>query len=117
MEGKCDELESAFERNDSKTAYRVVKELTNEKSKRVSVIEDACGELLTKTSKIQARWAEYVKELYNFQISTDDSIIETLEEESSGHLEEEPVILRSEVVEAVRNLRSGKAACLDNVSS
>ena len=55
LEGKCDEIESAFERNDSKTAYSVVKELTNEKSGRVSVIEDASGKLLTETSNIQAR--------------------------------------------------------------
>ena len=117
LEGRCDELESAFERNDSKTAYSVVKELTNEKSGRVSIIEDASGKLLTETSNIQARWTEYVEELYNYPISTDDSIIETLEEESSGHLEEKPAILRLEVVEAVRKPKSGKAAGFDNVQA
>ena len=76
--------------------------LTNEKTARVAVIEDANGKLLTEASKIQERWTEYVKELYNYQISTDDKVIEALEEEISGPLEEEPDILRSEVVAAVR---------------
>ena len=55
LEGKCHEIETAFEGNDSKTAYNAVKELTNEKTARAAVIEDANGKLLTEVSKIQER--------------------------------------------------------------
>eukprot|EP00794_Sanderia_malayensis_P009660 gene9660-biopygen7980 len=117
LQEKCEQIERAFERNDSTIAYSVVKELTNEKTAKVSVIEDANGNLLTEASKIQTRWTEYVQKLYSYPISTDANIIETLEQESSGVEDEEHGILMSEIEEAVRSLKDGKAVGFDNIPS
>ena len=99
-------------------AYEVVKQLTKEKTTKVPVIEDANGKLLTETGKIQKRWNEYAKDLYNYPISTTEEILTTLEQEGPGPDEvEEPEILRSEIVEAVKKLKNGKAAGFDNLTA
>eukprot|EP00794_Sanderia_malayensis_P018354 gene18354-biopygen12300 len=77
---------------------------------RVSVTENANGNLLIKASKIQMRWTEYVQELYIYPISTDDNIIMTLEQESSGDTDEEPYIMTSAIEEALTSLKNGKAS-------
>ena len=117
VQKKCVEVTTAFERNDSRTAYRVVKELTNEKTATVSVIEDANGELLTEATKIEKRWTEYIQELYSYPIARSDDIATVLEREGPGQEECEPDILKSEIEEAVRSLKNGKAAGFDNIPS
>ena len=115
---KCQEIQQGFENNNSKVAYEVVKQLTKEKTTKVPVIEDANGKLLTETGKIQKRWNEYAKDLYNYPISTTEEILTTLEQEGPGPDEvEEPEILRSEIVEAVKKLKNGKAAGFDNLTA
>ena len=79
VQKKCEEITIATEKNFSRSAYRVVKELTNEKTARVSVIEDADGKLLIEATKIQKRWTEYIQELYSYPISKDDDITKALE--------------------------------------
>ncbi len=103
VQKKCVEVTTAFERNDSRTAYRVVKELTNKKTTRVSVIEDTNGELLTEATKIEKRWTEYIQEIYSYPIATSDDIATVLEREGPGQEECEPDILKSEIEEAVRS--------------
>ncbi|XP_069972111.1 uncharacterized protein [Penaeus vannamei] len=83
-----------------KTAYKVIKELTNERAARVIVIEDADGKLLTEAIKIQKRWTEYIQELHNYPISTDSNILHVLEQEGLGKGEYEPDILKTEIEEA-----------------
>ena len=53
---RCEEIERGFENNNSKLAYKVVEQLTKEKSAKVPVIEDAQGNLLTEAGKIQERF-------------------------------------------------------------
>lgn len=46
---RCEDIERGFENNNSKITYEVVKELTRERSAKVSVIEDAQDNLLKET--------------------------------------------------------------------
>eukprot|EP00794_Sanderia_malayensis_P011429 gene11428-biopygen9109 len=86
LQRKCEQIERAFQRNGSKIAYSVVKELT------------------------KIRWTEYAQELYIYPISRDDNIIMTQEQESFGDTDEEPGIMMSEIEEALRSLKNGKAS-------
>lgn len=106
-----------FERNDTKVAYETVRELTNQKSGKTSVIEDANGNFQTDSGKIQERWTEYITDLYNYPIQTDNNVLETLDQGIQLTEESEPDILPSEIVEAMRKLKKVKAAGFDNVSS
>ena len=64
--------------NDTKVAYETVKQLTNANSAKTSVIEDANGNVLTELGKIQERWTEYITDLYNFPIETDENVLTDL---------------------------------------
>ena len=57
------------------------------------------------------RWTEYCKELYNYDIKTDDDVIRTRPQNEDI----DAPILRSEVEEAVRSLKKGKSPGTDNV--
>lgn len=70
LEQKCQEIQQGFEENNSKKAFDTIKQLNRKKSTKQPGIEDANGNLLTENSKIQERWTQYVKELYNYILET-----------------------------------------------
>nr|XP_027206803.1 uncharacterized protein LOC113800258 [Penaeus vannamei] len=90
LEQKCQEIQQGFEENNSKKAFDTIKQLNRKKSTKQPGIEDANGNLLTENSKIQERWTQYVKELYNYILET--STMQTnlaLQEEKLSVLKEE----------------------------
>ena len=65
---QCEEIETCLkkkEKNNSKRAYQVVKDLNSEKQGRFSTIQDKSGKCLTEEQEILSRWTEYCSELYN----------------------------------------------------
>ena len=77
------------------------------------VIENKNGELLTEKEAVMERWTEYCKELYNYPIRPNNSI---LEEKIRPPEEPTPLpVIREEVEEAIRNLPSGKSPGADNI--
>ena len=116
MEKKCGEIQRGFENNKSRLAYETVKQLTKQTSMKSSVIENANGNLLTEAGKVQERWTEYIKELYNYPIAASTDVLRMLADGGPGETEttEEPDIARSEIEEAVKKLKTGKAAGFDN---
>ena len=111
---KCNDIQREFESNNTKVAYQVVKEIMGNKSARVSVIENKQGKLLTDKKAIQERWTEYVQELYTYPITTDDNILTQLNTGNSNE-EEEPDILKTEIEQAIKELKVGKSAGCDNI--
>ena len=61
---QCEEIETCLNKNNSKRAYQLVKELTSEKQGRSSTIQDKSGKCLTEEKEILSRWTEYCSELY-----------------------------------------------------
>ena len=93
-----------------------MKQLTKAKTARTYLIEDAQGNLLTETKKIQEWWTEYMKELYNHPITINNTALSALSEGGSAAENlEEPDILRSEIEMAVKKLKNGKAVGFDNI--
>ncbi|KAJ8398441.1 hypothetical protein AAFF_G00426960 [Aldrovandia affinis] len=93
-------------------AYQTVKELTKTKQPRASTIQSKTGECLTEEQKILDRWTEYCSELYNRIPNGDPAVLscpQTTEDD------EKLPILREEVEAAVRSLKKGKAAGVDNI--
>ena len=62
---QCEEIETCLNKNNSKRAYQLVKDLTSEKQGRSSTIQDKSGKCLTEEKEILSRWTEYCSELYN----------------------------------------------------
>ena len=53
---QCEEIETCLNKNNSKRAYQLVKDLTSEKQGRSSTIQDKSGKCLTEEKEILSRW-------------------------------------------------------------
>ena len=71
---QCEEIETCLNKNNSKRAYQLVKDLTSEKQCRSSTIQDKSGKCLTEEKKILSRWTEFCSQLYNYEMWRQRSI-------------------------------------------
>ena len=116
LKQKGDEAQEAANRNDAKTLYQIVRELTGSRSNSNTPIKDKNGKaLLTKEEQV-ARWIEYFKETLNqpnptttFDFSTFATINEI--EANLG------TILETETRKAIKMLKNNKGAGLDEISA
>ena len=108
---QCEEIETCLNKNNSKRAYQLVKDLTSEKQGRSSTIQDKSGKYLTEEKEILSRWTEYCSELYNYESCGDNTVLDC----SQPPEEELQPILREEVEIAVASLKKGKSAGVDNI--
>ena len=94
-----------------KKAYQLVKDLTTEKQGKPTTIQDKSGKCLTEENEILNRWTEYCSDLYNYETDGDPIVLDCpqiLDEEHHP-------ILREEVEAAVKALKMGKSAGVDNI--
>ena len=108
---QCEEIETCLNKNNSKKAYQLVKDLTSEKQGRSSTIQDKSGKCLTEEKEILSRWTEYCSELYNYESCGDNAVLDC----SQRPEEDLQLILREEVEIAVASLKRGKSAGVDNI--
>ena len=100
-------------KNNSKRAYQLVKDLTSEKQGRSSTIQDRSGKCLTEELEILSRWTDYCSELYNHESCGDNTVLDC----SQSPDEDLQPILREVVESAVASLKKGKSAGVDNISA
>ena len=108
---QCEEIETCLNKNNSKRAYQLVKDLTSEKQGRSSTIQDKSGKCLTEEKEILSRWTEYCSELYNYESCGDNAVLDC----SQPPEEDLQPIHREEVEIAVASLKKGKSAGVDNI--
>ena len=111
---QCKMIYNSLEKNKTATAFKTVRDLTWQKSTRATVIDDKDGNLLTDKNAITKRWKEYCEELYNYQITADQSMLTKLQDIDTSEVEDPP-ILRAEVEAAMKDLKCGKSPGVDNV--
>ena len=100
---QCEEIETCLNKNNSKRAYQLVKDLTSEKQGRSSTIQDKSGKCLTEEKEILSRWTEYCSELYNYESCGDNTVLDC----SQPPEEDLQPILREEVEITVASLKKG----------
>ena len=108
---QCVSIENDLKNNNTKRAYQTVKELTNTKQRRVSVIQDKTGKCLTEEHEVLTRFTEYCSDLYNHESNGDTTI---LNGPYNTNGDTSP-ILREEVEVAVKYLKGGKSPGNDNI--
>jgi len=113
-EERCKEIEDLEKAGKMDKMYQKVKELTwKNKSKATKSIMNKQGELLKEPEKINQRWKEYIEELYNKEERP-----ENIDMEEEAEVEEDqlgPDILESEILQAIQDLKIGKAEGEDGI--
>ena len=111
IEERCQEIDDSLGKNNNKKAYQLVKDLTSSKQGRTTTIQDKNGKRLTEDRDILNRWTEYCSELCNHKAKGDPEVLKHPPVTNiDSHL-----ILREEVEAAVKSLKPGKSAGVDNI--
>ena len=103
---QCTEIEENPRKNNSKRAYKLVKDLTTVKQGKATTVQDHSGKCLTEEREILNRWTEYCTQLYNHKASGNPSVLDCPQTDT----EDDHSILRKEVEAAVQSLKKGKSA-------
>ena len=77
----------------------------------MTTVQDRSGKCLTEEQQILNQWTEYCSELYNHKACGDPLVLNCPQ---TGTEDDHP-ILRKEVEAAVRSLKKGKSAGVDNI--
>ena len=107
---QCEEIKTCLNKNNSKRAYQLVKDLTSEKQGRSSTIQDKSGKYLTEKQEILCRWTEYFSELHNYESCGDNAVLDCIQPPENLQ-----PIHREKVKIAVASLKKGKPAGVDNI--
>ena len=108
---QCSEIEENLRKNNSKRAYRLVKDLTIVKQGKATTVRDRSGKCPREERQILNRWTEYCSELYNYKANGALSVLNCPQTDTEdGH----PIPCR-EVEAAVQSLKKGKSGGVDNI--
>ena len=108
---QCENIEDSLKKNNKKRACHLVKDLTSTKQERTTTIQDKSGTCLTENEDVLKRWTEYCSELYNYRATGDPEVLNV---PPATNNDNHP-ILREEVGAAVKTLKKGKSAGVDNI--
>ena len=111
IQGQCQEVDACLRNNDSKKAYQLVKDLTTEQHGKSTTIQDNSGKCLTDEKEILNMWTECCSDLYKYETEGGAIVLDCPQIRDEGlH-----PILREEVEAAVKALKKGKSAGMDNI--
>ena len=114
-EQKCGEAQESADKNDSKTLYRIVRELTGGRSSANAPIKDKNGKVLLIKEEQKARCVEHFQEVLNqpAPIAPHDFAAIIPADQLDVNTDH---ITRAEVSRAIQHLKSNKAPGLDWIS-
>jgi len=116
IQQECSKIEAGIRSNNTKQAFQTLKTLTHSSTNQITCIEDADGNLLTAKTDIVKRWEEYCQELYNFQLTAEEGVLQDLKSRTCQFQEDdEPDILEFEVTAVIKALKQGKSPGIYNV--
>ena len=113
INSQCQAIEENLRHTNTKQAFAIVKNLTRNRQSRTAVINDKNGRMITEAKAVAERWREYCHDLYSHPLNVDTDIMKRPQEVEEQ--EERLPILREEVVTAIKQLKAGKAAGIDNI--
>ena len=107
LNAKCEEIETLSKTNNMTTLYQKVKTFSRKQTKTGNCIKDKSGNILFEADQIVMRWNEYVEELF-----ADQRVGNPVQEYLLG-----PDIMKEEVRKCLHDMKTGKAAGIDNIST
>ena len=116
LEKKREEAEEAASKNDAKTLYKIIKDLTGEKTSSNVPITDKNKKVLTTAEEQETRWVEHFEETLN---QPDQE--RTYNFDNEIHLPKlnvnVDVITDEETYSAISKMKNNKAAGLDEITA
>ena len=91
--------------------YEAVQGKSTENQGKFTAIQDNTGNFLIEEHEILNRWTEYSSDLYNYETDGDATVLDCPKTPDEEH----HPILREEVEAAVKALKMGKSAEVDNI--
>ena len=108
------EAQSAAERGDTRTVYKITKTLTGGFTSKSTVVKDKEGKVLMKEDDQLNRWAEHFKETLNRPDPEEEETIE----DTGFHIEmKRGRITRQEITEAIRQTKGNRAPGEDRITA
>ena len=112
IEDKCKEAQDAINRGDTRTPYRIVKEIGGSTTSSGVPVKDKNGKLLQTEAEQNARWVEHFKETLNQPEPLDLFLFPEEQNAPELNVEQGP-ITTSEIENATKKLKNNKSAGVD----
>ena len=110
------EAEKAAQTGNMKCVYDVTKKLCKYQSKNLGVVKSKDGTILSKESDIRERWKEHFNELLNRP--EPEHPADGLDDNNDVlDIETDPPSIKDEIRNAIRDMKSGKAPGVDNITA
>ncbi|XP_078682384.1 uncharacterized protein LOC144916861 [Branchiostoma floridae x Branchiostoma belcheri] len=115
LDNKATEAQKAADRNDTRTLYRIARDLSGSNSGTGVPIKDKNGKTLLSEEEQNQRWAEHFKETLN---QPEPQEVYTFPDVDGNELDVDcDNITEDEVANAIKNLKNHKAAGIDQISA
>ena len=106
--------EDAARQGQMKGVYEATRKLCNESPKRVDMVKDREGKLLSKEDEVRKRWKEHFMEVLNRP--DPETVAEVVGDSDINEEIEEGPVSKLEIKNAIKDMKNGKAAGIDNIT-
>jgi len=109
------EAEEAARNGNLKEVYEVTKTLCNNWPRRINMVKDQDGKLLTTEEEIRHRWQEHFDNVQNWPDPVAPTVVDDRQPNEIDVSDE--CITRQEIKQALKNMKNGKAAGMDSITT
>ena len=110
----AEKAEDAARQGQMKGVYEAARKLCNERPKQVDMLKDREGKLLSKEDEVRKRWQEHFMEVLNRP--DPETVAEVLDDSDISEQIEERPVTKLEIKNAIKDMKNGKAAGIDNIT-
>ena len=108
---KVDKAHQAVKK--SKEVYSTIKTITRKPTIKMQTIKGKDGKILTDLEEVKTRWKENYEELYNKRNPADEETANSI----PHNTDQEPEIMREEIVSAINKMADGKSPGFDGITA
>ena len=109
------EAEEAARNGNLKEVYEVTKTLCRDRPRRMNMVKDQDGKLLTTEEEIRHRWQEHFNNVLNRPEPVAPAVVYDRQPNEIDVSDE--CITRQEIKQALKNMKNGKAAGMDSITT
>ena len=109
------EAEEAARNGNLKEVYEVTKTLCNDRPRKMNMVKDQDGKLLTTEEEIRHRWQEHFDNVLNRPDPVAPAVVDDRQPNEIDVRDE--CITRQEIKQALKNMKNGKAAGMDTITT